>query len=82
MLTGYRMCFVNETVRQHVSGLEAATKPLQTSERMEHSEKSGVYRETAEKRQQSADTALPIRTSLRTACRLEAWRALFLRNTD
>ena len=50
MLTGYRMCFVNETVRQHVSGLEAATKPLQTSERMEHSEKSGVYRETAEKR--------------------------------
>lgn len=60
MLTGYRMCFVNETARQHVSGLEAATKPLQASERMKRSEKSGVSGEAAEKRQQSADTALPV----------------------
>jgi len=81
MLTGYRMCFVNETVRQHVSGLEAATKPLQTSERMKHSEKSGVSGETAEKRQQSADTALSVRQVSRRLCRLESWQAFLLRDT-
>ena len=81
MLTGYRMCFVNETVRQHVSGLEAATKPLQTSERMKHSEKSGVSGETAEKRQQSADTALPVRQVSGRLCRLESCQAFLLRDT-